>query len=74
MVADYYTKPLQGKLFHKFRDQILGLVPMGNIEAHGNHRSVLDNQLQNNEKNVDNGNIVKNPKEKSWADVVKGTN
>jgi hypothetical protein len=40
MVADYFTKPLQGVLFYKFRDQILGLVPMETI--HGVHRSVLD--------------------------------
>ena len=28
MVADYYTKPLQGKLFRKMRDKIMGTVPM----------------------------------------------
>jgi hypothetical protein len=40
MVADYFTKPLQGELFYKFRDQIMGVVPMETI--HGTHRSVLD--------------------------------
>jgi hypothetical protein len=40
MVADYFTKPLQGALFYKFRDQILGLAPMETI--HGNQRSVLE--------------------------------
>jgi hypothetical protein len=40
MVADYFTKPLQGELFYKFRDQILGVVPMETIV--GDHRSVLD--------------------------------
>ena len=25
MIADYYTKPLQGGLFYKFRDLILGI-------------------------------------------------
>jgi hypothetical protein len=40
MVADYFTKPLQGELFYKFRDQIRGVVPMGTIT--GDHRSVLD--------------------------------
>ena len=28
MVADYFTKPLQGALFYKFRDQIMGVVEM----------------------------------------------
>jgi hypothetical protein len=40
MVADYFTKPLQGVLFYKFRDQIMGVVPTDTII--GAHRSVLD--------------------------------
>jgi hypothetical protein len=36
MVADYFTKPLQGALFYKFRDQIMGVAPMESI--HGGHR------------------------------------
>jgi hypothetical protein len=43
MIADYFTKPLQGVLFYKFRDQILGVVPMDTIV--GDHRSVLDHDL-----------------------------
>ena len=27
MIADYATNPLQGSLFKKFRDQIMGLIP-----------------------------------------------
>ena len=30
MVADFYTKPLQGKQFLKFRDIIMGHVPITN--------------------------------------------
>ena len=26
MIADYFTKPLQGSLFKKFRNMILGIV------------------------------------------------
>jgi hypothetical protein len=44
MIADYFTKPLQVELFYKFRDQILGLVPMETII--GDHRSVLDHDLK----------------------------
>jgi hypothetical protein len=40
MVVDYFTKALQGALFYKFRDQILGGVPMDTIN--GDQRSVLD--------------------------------
>jgi hypothetical protein len=42
MVADYFTKPLQGELFCKFQDQIMGVVPMDTIT--GDHRSVLDDK------------------------------
>jgi hypothetical protein len=27
MIGDFATKPLQGALFHKFRDQIMGVTP-----------------------------------------------
>jgi hypothetical protein len=40
MVANYVTQPLQGELSYKFRDQIMGVVPMATIM--GDHRSVLD--------------------------------
>jgi hypothetical protein len=40
MIADYFTKPLQGALFYKFRDKILGLALMEAI--HGDQRSVLE--------------------------------
>jgi hypothetical protein len=43
MVADYFTKPLQGALFYKFRDQILGVVPMDDLNV--DHRSVLDSKV-----------------------------
>jgi hypothetical protein len=69
-MADYFTKPLQGELFYKFRDQIMGVVPMETI--HGHHRSVLDQESPDhgNKKNVVR--LVGKPKKHhSWADVVK---
>ena len=45
MVADYFTKPLQGELFRKFRDQILGMATMESIPPVSpplGHRSVLE--------------------------------
>ena len=30
MIADFATKPLQGALFRKFRDQIMGITPIEN--------------------------------------------
>jgi hypothetical protein len=81
MVADYFTKPLQGELVYKFRDQIMGLVPMGTIT--GDHRSVLDKKspepkVSSAARQID---ARKRPMAKhatklpsgdlSWADVVK---
>ena len=33
MAVDYFTKPLQGKLFYKFRDMIMG-VDMKDLESY----------------------------------------
>jgi hypothetical protein len=32
MVADFMTKPLQGSLFKKFRDLIMGALPMEEVK------------------------------------------
>jgi hypothetical protein len=45
MVADCFTKPLQGELFYKFRDQIMGVVSVDSVL--GDHRSVLDDMSHN---------------------------
>ena len=58
MVADFFTKPLQGSLFRKFRDQIMGMAPMEEINNEPpppSHRSVLECEpkLEANEKRTD---------------------
>jgi hypothetical protein len=85
MVADYFTKPLQGALFYKFRDQIMGLVPMETIV--GDHRSVLDKEsrcLGVSEKPTNSSRAINAHKKRkatedvrttvshpSWSDIVK---
>ena len=56
MVADYFTRPLQGALFYKFRDQIMGVVEMETILGVYpiNHRSVLES-YQSDTTNVGDG-------------------
>ena len=39
MIADFFTKPLQGKQFYKLRDQVMNIDPSN--KYHSNHRSVL---------------------------------
>jgi hypothetical protein len=85
MVADYFTKPLQGALFYKFRDQIMGVVPMDTII--GDHRSVLgdesDDPIPSEKRKKVSPKVSttaqpkrakvdnKSPSHQSWADVVK---
>jgi hypothetical protein len=40
MMADYFTKPLQGALFRRMRDRIMNIDP--NSKYYSGHRSVLD--------------------------------
>ena len=40
MLADFFTKPVQGTLFRKLRDRIMNIDPSS--PYHSDHRSVLD--------------------------------
>jgi hypothetical protein len=64
MIADYFTKPLQGSKFIKFRDLILGIT---DIDSTDQIRSVLESDLNwpnlNGHKNSNeetNGEISQN--------------
>jgi hypothetical protein len=51
MIADYMSKPVQGKLFHTFRNVIMGWA----------HISTLFDAFSSNEERVgDNGNLTDN--------------
>jgi hypothetical protein len=76
MVANYFTKPLQCVLFYKFRDQIMGVVPMDTIT--GDHRSVLDDESDDPsspKKTIARPQRAhtsnKATTHQSWSDVVK---
>ena len=45
MLADFYTKPLQGSLFKKFRDQIMNLDVAPTADSLQDHRSVLEKSV-----------------------------
>ena len=72
MVADYFTKPLQGVLFYEFRDQIMGVVEMEIILGIDpiNHRSLLESD-QSNSNNVDDGNKI-NKLKSDQSDLESG--
>jgi hypothetical protein len=50
MTADFFTKPLQGLLFRKFRDRIMNIDPETNWSQ--DHRGVLDPDLEKDNKPV----------------------
>ena len=60
MIADYFTRPLQGKLFRKFRDLIMG-ISMNDYEQYKARYKVLS-LLRKQIKDV-----RKNKLDKAWA-------
>ena len=46
MIADFFTKPLQGSKFIRFRDQILNVQSEPNVTSTSAQRSVLGNDVQ----------------------------
>ena len=52
MTADYFTKPLQGELFHQLTDHIMGIDP--HDKYHSGHRASNEqtdtNQTQTDEQ------------------------
>ena len=76
MLADFFTKPLQGSLFRKFRDVIMGYKPMTDlytvqdlpikerVEIPVENRKMSENTIVSDSSRKENRNV-------SWADVVK---
>jgi hypothetical protein len=70
MLADYFTKPLQGSLFLRMRDQIMNID--SNNKYHSNRRSVL--RTKDDPDDVTGGGGVQAAqasKAVTWADIVK---
>ena len=76
MIAGYYTKPLQGSLFKKMRDILMGLAPFPAEECLGVQKKVsLEAKSSGNgdgpvSRNL--GTMGKNKKGVTYADVVRG--
>jgi hypothetical protein len=64
MLADFLTKPLQGSLFRKFRDVILGYQPLSILGRVGH--------VQDVERVEVNPSATTTPKHVSWSDIVRG--
>jgi hypothetical protein len=75
MLADFFTKPLQGALFRKFRDVILGYKHIdtltGFVDAVAQER-VGERPTDNDSTASEYGKNMIQQKKVSWADVVAG--
>ena len=64
MIADYYTKPLQGNLFKKLRNYIMGITIMPIEERIENNI-----KIKNNNETIDK---TVNGYKPSYSDIVTG--
>ena len=78
MIADFFTKPLQGNLFRKFRDVVLGYKHISSLNDDDNTKESSSQErvgkgiLRENAGSLDNGpSVVTSNKGVTWADVVK---
>ena len=71
MLADYFTKPLQGSLFRRLKNQIMGLSEIESLKER------VEDRVTNVKNNVKNGDIsfrvndkMDSRRKRSYADVV----
>ena len=67
MIADYMSKPLQGKLFHTFRNVIMGWVHISTLF------DIFSTPKERVGNNVNNGNsvVAPNPKRMTYVEAAK---
>jgi len=77
MVSDFFTKPLQCKLFKRFREVVLGHVHISSLEKYRDEKTSSQERVKNHEddeqSNESNGvDVFKSSAKKvTWADIVK---
>ena len=78
MLADFFTKPLQGTLFRKFRDIVLGYKHINALhideeESSSQERVRKDGFGENPKRSEDSPSVVGEVgRRKTYADIVKG--
>ena len=77
MLADYFTKLLQGKLFKKYRAVIMGWEPISTLwlSSGGTATSDSKERVGQSSKNMKNNNIGQTGHKKTtYVDAVRSTN
>ena len=84
MLADFFTKPLQGKLFHKFRDVIMGWKHINTLHSKKADALSPKERVENTDQNVrlspsldKKGNVgkinyIKENSTPTYANIVNG--
>lgn len=78
MLADFFTKPLQGKLFLRFRDMIMGLIPVPPVEDPSLSSPATQERVGSSDFGVDGrqtddaSSNEQTEKVVTWADRVRG--
>ena len=70
MVADFFTKPLRGKLFTRFRDMVMGRIPVAHVDDPSLGSTPAQERVGNGISETD----ARRPDDgamETWADVVK---
>ena len=75
MLADYYTKPLQGSLFKKLRNMIMGFNHISSLKSKYRQSSIIKERVENINKNVIINNVTidsDEKKKKIKVDKIEG--
>jgi hypothetical protein len=76
MIADFFTKPLQGNLFRKFRDVVMGYKHISSLYDQS-EQTLAQERVGNDEngilvKNHKRPNIGNSKKMEFWTKILKG--
>ena len=74
IIGDFFTKPLQGATFQKFRDQIMGISDVPTVPEPRDHRSVLGESVALSTATViPSNNMKQNMREKTIENSKRGS-
>ena len=75
MLADFFMKPLQGRLFWKFRDYVLGYKHIDQLQRDSEESVEQERVKKNGESEICSTNILSKSGDKrkvTWADMTRG--
>lgn len=74
MLADFFTKPLQGGLFRKFRDVIMGRKPITDLYSFDNLqiKERVENKMRSTENVTAEISQIQNNGKLTYADILRG--